>query len=268
MAWQLENNFALADTRLNGLLRSIRGTPSLLKDYDEEITNLEAKDFIQKVPFGDWREFCVYLPHHPITREDKETTKIRPVFYGSAKGRNRLSLNDYLDLGPNLNPDLTGVLMRWRLKRVAWIADIEKAFLNIALPEEDAQAIRFLWTSDPADPKAPKIAYRWNRLPFGLTSSPFILRAAISKHLRTFKTKFPDLVTDIEAQLYVDYWAERTQWRKRKKPSSTLKVLSQKLNSRSQNVKRVVRITRNIRKRRINTTSRRDPREKSIGRKP
>ena len=35
---------------------------------------------------------------------------------------------------------------RFRIKRIAWIADIEKAFLNIALPEEESNAVCYLWS--------------------------------------------------------------------------------------------------------------------------
>ena len=42
-----------------------------------------------------------YLPHRPVIREDKETTKIRPIFDASCKV-NVPSLNDYLYSGPNL----------------------------------------------------------------------------------------------------------------------------------------------------------------------
>lgn len=41
-------------------------------------------------------------------------------------------------------------------------------------------------------------------MPFGLRSSPFQLRATITKHLKTFKNRYFDLVNQIENQLYVD----------------------------------------------------------------
>jgi hypothetical protein len=74
----------------------------------------------------------------PVFRGDKSTTKIRPVFDGAAKTKFGPSLNDLLETGPNLNPDLLSVLIRFRKYEIAWIADIEKAFLNIALQPDDA----------------------------------------------------------------------------------------------------------------------------------
>ena len=89
---------------------------------------------------------------------------------------------------------------------IAWTADITKAFLQIELTEEDSHAVRFLWVENPEDPQSPIIEYRWLRVPFGLTSSPFILRAVILKHLRLYEDRYPDTVRQLREQLYVDDW--------------------------------------------------------------
>ncbi len=88
--------------------------------------------------------------------------------------------------------------------RIAWIADIEKAFLNIALHPEDAEAVRFLWPREPENLSSDFITYKWKRVPFGLSSSPFLLRVTINKHLLSVKSRFPTTVEQIEEQLYVD----------------------------------------------------------------
>ena len=48
----------------------------------------------------------IYLPHHDVIREDKETSKARVVYDASAKGSNGDSLNDCMMVGPVLQPDL------------------------------------------------------------------------------------------------------------------------------------------------------------------
>ena len=63
----------------------------------------------------------------------------------SSFDENITGLSDRRYCPSNLNPDLLSVLLRYRMHKIAWIADIEKAFLNIALQPEDAEAIRFLW---------------------------------------------------------------------------------------------------------------------------
>ncbi|XP_032797580.2 uncharacterized protein LOC116934059 [Daphnia magna] len=89
------------------------------------------------ITIGDYDGYHTYLPHHPVYRKDKSTTKIRPVFDGAATSKHGPSLNDVLETEPNLNPDLLSVLMRFRTNRIAWVADIEKEFLNIVLQPED-----------------------------------------------------------------------------------------------------------------------------------
>ena len=55
-----------------------------------------------------------YMPHHPVIRRDKSTTKIRIVYDGSASSNDiTLSLNDCLQVGPNLIPKLFNVLLRF-----------------------------------------------------------------------------------------------------------------------------------------------------------
>ncbi|XP_045035150.1 uncharacterized protein LOC123475958 [Daphnia magna] len=176
---------------------------SRLGQLHKEIEQLIANGFVEEADFN-YDGLHTYLPHHPVYRTDKATTKIRPVFDGAARSKYGPSLNDVLETGPNLNPDLLSVLMRFRMNRIAWIADIEKAFLNIALQPEDAEAVRFLWPRKPEEPNSDFIAYKWKRVPFGLSSSPYLLRVTINKHLLSVKSRFSTTVEQIEEQLYVD----------------------------------------------------------------
>jgi Pao retrotransposon peptidase len=133
-------------------LNRLRKNPGDFVNYHKEIQQLIDSEFVEEASMG-YEELHTHLPHHPVYRVDKSTTKIRPVFDGAAKTKFGPSLNDVLETGPNLNPDLLWVLMRFRKHKIAWIADIEKAFLNIPLQPEDAEAIKFLW------PKEPEIPY-------------------------------------------------------------------------------------------------------------
>ncbi|XP_068245362.1 uncharacterized protein [Palaemon carinicauda] len=84
----------------------------------------------------------------PVVRESSNSTKVRPVFDASAVGYNGISLNDCLECGPSLNPDLVGVLIKFRRWKVALTADITKAFLQIKVRREDQDVHRFLWNCD------------------------------------------------------------------------------------------------------------------------
>ena len=105
--------------------------------------------------FHNCKSLVHYLPHHAVVRQDRETTKIRVVYDGSARDKNEShSLNDCLLTGPNYVPMLFDILLRFRTYPVALTGDIERAFLMICIAEEDRDALRFLWLQDPFDPRS------------------------------------------------------------------------------------------------------------------
>ena len=146
-----------------------------------------------------------YIPHHAVIRRERATTKIRIVYDGSAKlGNSELSINECLQTGPNLVPNLFDVLVRFRSHRIAVTADIEKAFLMIGIIPADRDVLRFLWLKDPTKLNSPVLHFRFTRVVFGLRPSPAILSAVILHHLNKYTCKHPKLVEQIRTGLYVD----------------------------------------------------------------
>ena len=139
-----------------------------------------------------------YIPHHGVQHPNK---KLRMVFDGSVKPyKKAVSLNDCLEKGPSLINSLAAILLRFRLHPCAIVADIEKAFLMISIELIDQEALRFLWRKGDD-----VFIYRFQRLPFGLRSSPFILAATLKHHLEHSDID-PLLVTRILDLFYVDDW--------------------------------------------------------------
>jgi hypothetical protein len=55
----------------------------ILNDYDKIFKDYEQNGIIEQVPANEVArkvDQVHYLPHRPVIREDKETTKIRAVF--------------------------------------------------------------------------------------------------------------------------------------------------------------------------------------------
>ena len=129
-----------------------------------------------------------YLPHRPVVREDSITTKVRPVFDASAKGYNGVSLNDCLETGPNLLPNLLGLLTRFRRWKVAVTANMAKAFLQIRVHEADQNVLRFLWE---LGGQVREMVF--DRVPFETKASPFLLNATIKHHLGKYPNEIARL---------------------------------------------------------------------------
>ena len=71
--------------------------------------------------------------HFGVVRNDRQTTKLRVVFDGSAKCDTSLTLNDKLESGVNHMPLLFDTIVRFQMHPVVLIADIEKAFLQVQI---------------------------------------------------------------------------------------------------------------------------------------
>ena len=151
-----------------------------------------------------------YMPHQAVIREDKITSKLRIVYYASSK-MNGPSLNECLEARETYFADLFGVMIRFRWHRIGIMADIEKAFLSIGIEENDRDALRFLWFTNPLsdDPKIRKM--RFPRVCFGVASSMWHLGATIKHHLSKYKEDEDELVKKIEGSLYVDDFSSGCQ---------------------------------------------------------
>lgn len=125
-----------------------------------------------------------YLPHHCVIPKEG-LSKLRIVYDASAKTKDNKSLNECLYRGPLMLEDLTGLLIRFREHKIGIVADVEKAFLQIGLQNEDRDVTRFLWVHDACKPisEGNLVHLRFRRIPFGVISSSFLLNATIRYHL-------------------------------------------------------------------------------------
>ena len=202
----LPTNYGLAYGRLRGLFTRLQSQPALLERYNAVLEDQLQKGIVEFAPFsteGSTNRLH-YIPHHPVITPGKDTTKLRIVYDASAKSSaSNASLNDCLLRGPVTLKDLCGILLRFRLNRVAILADIEKAFLQVALQEPERDVTRFLWLRDPLKPPSQQntVIMRFCRVPFGVISSPFLLAATIGHHLSRSNSKYGD---QILRDIYVD----------------------------------------------------------------
>ena len=178
----LSDNFQNSNTRLVQLLNKLN--PEFLANYDEIIKTYE-KENIEKIETVGKPGSVHYLPHHVVIKNERDRTKTCIVFDASSKIGNNHSLNDFLQSGPCLLPLIFDILLRFRIGDVALVADIKQAFLNIEIDEGDSGFLRFLWVENISE-KGKIVVYRFLRVLFGVTSSPFLLGATIKSHVTKY----------------------------------------------------------------------------------
>ena len=133
----------------------------------------------------------------------KKPDKLRIVLDCAATFRG-YSLNDKLYRGPDTIAELVGVLLRFREKPVAVVADIADMFMQVKVPVGDRGALRFLWWKNGCLDEEPQ-EFQMTAHPFGATSSPFCANFALRKAVEDFGCLYPETVRAIvRHNFYVD----------------------------------------------------------------
>lgn len=122
----------MAFQRLENTEKRLKRIPELGKAYKDCIKRYVEKGYVAKVPADNYLNSKWFLPHFPLLRPDKDTTKTRIVFDAAAKFED-VALNDQIYQGPKLQHDLFSVLLRFRRYPVALMCDIEEMYLRIVL---------------------------------------------------------------------------------------------------------------------------------------
>ena len=177
-----------------------------MKEYDSIIHDQLQGGIIEQVDCAKRPDVgrVHYLPHHGVVRRDALTTKLRVVFDASSRpSSDSPSLNECLYSGPALTPTIFNVLLRFREKRIALVGDIEKAFLNVGVAEEDRDVLRFLWVDSLEEENPGLMLYRFCRVVFGVNASPFLLNATLKYHISQYEAD-PGLVQNLLNSFYVD----------------------------------------------------------------
>ena len=213
---EIPDHYAICMNHLRYLQHKLLKSPELLQGYDSIIQDQLKQGIIEPVMEGaasllqtndivNTNRMVHYLPHHCVIWQDKQTTKLRIVYDGSAKTKtDSISLNDCLETGPNLIPKLFDVLITFRWHLVAVTADIEKAFLMIGIRPSDRDMLHFLWLKNPYNAEGDALELRFKRLVFGLCPSPAILGSVISHHLDNYQSNHPEIIPSIKKSFYVD----------------------------------------------------------------
>ena len=111
-----------------------------------------------------------------------------------------VSLNKVLQQGPDLYNSLLGVLIRFRKKRVATLADIRQMFYSFSVRENHRDFLRFLRHKD-NDFNKDLITYRMTKHVFGNSPFPAV---AIYGLRKCSEFADPNVKDFVQRHFYVD----------------------------------------------------------------
>lgn len=112
-----------------------------------------------------------------------------------------LSLNDYLEKGPNYINSLPNVRKAWRWDEYAYSGDIRKMFNQVLVHPDDQVFHRFLWRENQYQPP---IVYQWLRSNFGDKPAPDIASNAVKILAKASQVEFHEAAKELEERTYVD----------------------------------------------------------------
>ncbi|XP_028966704.1 uncharacterized protein LOC114828094 [Galendromus occidentalis] len=182
----LSKNKNVALRRLQRKLSQLEREPLTYRRYHEELMKFVCEGHAVEVGTiapdePSEVEGSYFMPHHEVITGSGATEKWRIVFDCSSKDRGATSRNDHLLPGPNLNPELVSVLLNFRKHAVAVSADITKAYLQLAIRENDRSLFKFVWRA-PGEREIK--VFQMLKVIWGAASSGFLLAATIREHLK------------------------------------------------------------------------------------
>ncbi|KAL6735613.1 hypothetical protein Aduo_006035 [Ancylostoma duodenale] len=201
---KMADNKNLARRRLENQYEKYHNNPEVWKAYCDTFHQQLSNGIIEEVDENSSNGKNVYYLPHQVVTKDSETTKHRIVYDASSHYRGSPSLNDCIHQGPTILPDLCGILLRSRLHRYLITADVEKAFHQVYLHEDQRDATRFMWLKNPTLPPSDENIriFRFTRVPFGINASPFLLAMAVKHFINQDKDNV--IRKEILENIYVD----------------------------------------------------------------
>ena len=112
------------------------------------------------------------------------------------------ALNDVLLTGPDLLTSSNGVLMRFRLRPIAVMADIEKMYHQVRVIDEDQSVLRFLYRPPGSSSKI--VTYVMTVHVFGSAASPTTCIYALHRTAEDMRTVYPHVADLVKNNVYVD----------------------------------------------------------------
>lgn len=168
--------------------------------YDEFMQEILDLGHMTEIPENEDSTHYVFLPHHPVWRQESITTKLRVVVNASAKFGG-ISLNDTLCTGPKLQNDIPDVVINWRRYPYVYGADMKQMFRQIEIHPEDRWCQCIAWCS--AGTPETKF-YKVNTVIYGTKSAPYLANRVVKEIAKVHGNEYPLAVEPLDEDTYVD----------------------------------------------------------------
>lgn len=186
--------------RFKQLEKKLQNSQSLKSDYTKVVHEYMEMGHLKKSNPNDDKK-SVYLPHHAVIREDKDTTKVRVVYDASAKGSNGHSLNDTMMIGPVLQPDLRSLIITWRTHKICVVGDIIKMYRMINMTPEHTNLQRIVWRDNPEEKLE---SFNLMTVTFGTAAAPFLAVRTLQQLADDEALEYPNTAPVIKESFYMD----------------------------------------------------------------
>ena len=125
---QLPDNRYAAFYTLKAMEKRFSLNPELAALYKHQIDNMVTRGVARKITTEEMSSYdgsFYYISHHAVLKPESKSTPCHIVFNSSA---------NFHAKGPDMLNNLSGVLMRFREERVAFVGHISKMFHSIEIP--------------------------------------------------------------------------------------------------------------------------------------
>ncbi|XP_063377545.1 uncharacterized protein LOC134664729 [Cydia fagiglandana] len=189
-----------ATLRFKQLERKFEKNYHLKKEYAKVIHEYLELGHMKRTEVED-DAAAVYLPHHAVVKETRDTTKVRVVFDASAKGSRGVSLNNAMMIGPTLQPGLRSLVIRWRAHRICVIGDIVKMYRQVWMTDEHTDLQRIVWRDTPSE----KIeSYKLLTVTFGTAAAPYLAVRTLNQLADDEAHIYPRAASIVKNSFYMD----------------------------------------------------------------
>ncbi|XP_065074715.1 uncharacterized protein LOC135698599 [Ochlerotatus camptorhynchus] len=200
---QLGDSKQIATRRFLALERRLDANPPLKQAYTNFIDEYLQLGHMREVNDSTCSPAVpsYYLPHHGVEKADSTTTKLRVVFDGSCRTDSGVSLNQALMVGSVVQDDLLAIHLRFRMNRIALIADIEKMYRQLLIHLLDYPLQRILWRRSLSELIR---TYELMTVTYGTASAPFLATRCLKELSKQGAEDFPLASLTLAKDFYVD----------------------------------------------------------------